>query len=777
MNRDDLEAYVMGIYEGDAAALERELADDPAARAIVAEEARLDMLLRDAGAAAGFCPACDDLVRGARCDACGAAIKPGGYTVDRVLVSNAHGRMYAARDVDGKQVALKELAFIQSPSAGALAAFEREAKFLRALEHPAIPRFCASFQEGDGVHARYYLAQELVAGEALLDRLEAHWFTEAEILGIARQVLDVLVYLQDLTPLVIHRDIKPANLLARPDGAIAVVDFGAAHVQGMTAGTTAIGTFGYMPIEQHAGVVDATTDLYGLGASLIHLLTRREPWQILQDGLLADVVLNVSRPVRGFLAKLVAPNPRDRFRSAKDARAALDKLGRGSSAVVKLPNAPAPAKPARPRRRWLRELALAASVLAGVGGFATLAKQRKHRADERWLIEMIDRADRDRDRDDNRGRGPRPDRRDPERLRRAGRAVSEFSALADDMCRCSDRRCVEVVAARVGAWSRDIAPSANWMDPEVAKQITALSSWMAGCGSRHAAGDGAELLLHSLRDPETAENVAVFTPEPAEAQAEDGKVVHLPLSSTLVTAARDAASAIAQSCGVNLVMSGQIARELSGKLSRVRCDRALDELLRSTDLGYEIHGGIVRIAARDDFARERTARDDRARRGIADDALPRGRAIDLDLKQAQVRDVVAMLADAGAVSIALGPRDLPDRTVTVHLTQVAWDRALREVLAASGLGYRYHDADHRLRVAPIAEIDAERAGASPHGLLEIRCAADTVVTIDGAITAIAAGKPVELSPGTHSVTLAGRSGKRESFLVDIAEGSTVRIGE
>jgi serine/threonine protein kinase len=65
-----------------------------------------------------------------------------------VLVSNAHGRMYAARDVDGKQVALKELAFIQSPAADALTAFEREAKFLRALEHPAIPRFCASFQEG-----------------------------------------------------------------------------------------------------------------------------------------------------------------------------------------------------------------------------------------------------------------------------------------------------------------------------------------------------------------------------------------------------------------------------------------------------------------------------------------------------------------------------------------------------------------------------------------------------------------------------------------------------
>ncbi|HEX3758708.1 MAG TPA: hypothetical protein VHW23_08370, partial [Kofleriaceae bacterium] len=84
MNREDLELYVMGLYDGDVAALERELADDAAARAIVADEARLDLLLRDAGAAAVFCPACDDLVRDARCNACGAAVRPGGYRIERV---------------------------------------------------------------------------------------------------------------------------------------------------------------------------------------------------------------------------------------------------------------------------------------------------------------------------------------------------------------------------------------------------------------------------------------------------------------------------------------------------------------------------------------------------------------------------------------------------------------------------------------------------------------------------------------------------------------------
>jgi serine/threonine-protein kinase len=278
-------------------------------------------MLRDAAGAATFCPACDALVREDRCDQCGAAIHPGGFTVERVLVSNAHGRMYLAHDADGKRVALKELAFLHAPSASALAAFEREAKFLRALEHPAIPRFCASFEEGEGVHTRYYLAQELVEGTAL-DKLDDHWYSEAEIVDIAKQVLTVIAYLQSLSPMVIHRDIKPANLLKRPEGTIALVDFGAAHVHGSTAGVTTIGTFGYMPVEQLAGIVDATTDLYALGASLLHLLTRQEPWKLAQS----KTTINASAPLRASstsssprIRRTGSPTPRPRWQGSRRA--------------------------------------------------------------------------------------------------------------------------------------------------------------------------------------------------------------------------------------------------------------------------------------------------------------------------------------------------------------------------------------------------------------------------------------------------------------------------
>lgn len=352
MNRQDLELYVTGNFDGDVASLERAIAEDPAMAEVVADEARFEMLLRDAAAAATFCPACEDVVRAERCDTCGAAVRPGGYTVERVLVSNAHGRMYVARDADGKQVALKELAFVQAPTASTIEAFEREAKFLRALAHPAIPRFLASFDEGRGVHARYYLAQELVAGTEL-DRIDEHWYSEAEIVDIARQVLDVLVYLQSLSPMVIHRDIKPANLIKRADGKIAVVDFGAAYVDGSTVGATTVGTFGYMPTEQLAGIVDATTDLYALGASLLYLLTRQEPWRLAQS----KTTPNVSAPLRAFLDKLTASDPNARFQSAKQALAVLD---RRDELVVRAP------------RKWLRPAIIAATAALVTGSGAAV---------------------------------------------------------------------------------------------------------------------------------------------------------------------------------------------------------------------------------------------------------------------------------------------------------------------------------------------------------------------------------------------------------------------
>src|SRR5262249_1172684 len=152
-----------------------------------------------------------------------------------------------------------------------------------------IPRFVSSFREGEGPATRLYLAQELVEGPSLKDRLEEHRFDEQEVLDLAQKVLPILAWLHARG--VIHRDVKPANLRQTPDGKVKLVDFGAARelVTDVTHGATLVGTFGYMPPEQLGGTVDASADVYALGATLVHLLGRRSPSELLRSDLSLDL--------------------------------------------------------------------------------------------------------------------------------------------------------------------------------------------------------------------------------------------------------------------------------------------------------------------------------------------------------------------------------------------------------------------------------------------------------------------------------------------------------
>ena len=269
-----------------------------------------------------LCPVCRAELAGNRCDACGAAAAPGGFRVEALLSQTLHGRVYRARDPGGAPVALKELVFALAPDAQTIDAFEREARVLAQLEHPAIPRFVGAFREGKGIHLRLYLAQELIGGEPLSARLRRGPLQAGEVRELARQALAVLAWLHARR--VLHRDVKPANLLVKPDGALSLVDFGVARemVREVTHGGTLVGTFGYMPIEQLGGTVDARSDLYALGATLLHCLTGVQPADLLK----ADFSLETRRAgeLRPWLDRLVALRREDRFASAESALAALD---------------------------------------------------------------------------------------------------------------------------------------------------------------------------------------------------------------------------------------------------------------------------------------------------------------------------------------------------------------------------------------------------------------------------------------------------------------------
>ena len=204
-------------------------------------------------------------------------------------------------------------------------AYEREIQVLRSLNHPNIPRYLNSFEAPGG----FCLVQEYKNAQSLAIPRS---FDPEEIKQIAIEVLEILVYLQSRLPAVIHRDIKPENILVDEQMHVYLVDFGFARIGGGEVGVSsvALGTLGFMPPEQlYNRQLSEATDLYGLGAALICLLTQTKSTAINTlidaDGRInfQSLVPKLSRRWIDWLEKLVQPNPKNRYASAAAALEAL----------------------------------------------------------------------------------------------------------------------------------------------------------------------------------------------------------------------------------------------------------------------------------------------------------------------------------------------------------------------------------------------------------------------------------------------------------------------
>ncbi len=268
-----------------------------------------------------ICPGCSQAASGERCTHCGVAVRVGPYRVRQVLGQRSAARTYLADDVDGL-VVLKELSFSQVPSEATLRAFHQEARQLQNLTHPRIPRYLDMLQLGLGVDTRLYLVQEFIEGTPLETELASRHFTELDARDLARQVLDILRYLQSRSPQVFHGDLKPANLIRRPDGALFLVDFGAVWVRG---GSGAEGSR-YTPPEQTGGELDASTDLFALGVTLVDALSWDPQWKHRKQAEAAQLALRleVAPPFREFLERLMSVKQDSRFTSADEALRELE---------------------------------------------------------------------------------------------------------------------------------------------------------------------------------------------------------------------------------------------------------------------------------------------------------------------------------------------------------------------------------------------------------------------------------------------------------------------
>jgi serine/threonine protein kinase len=221
-------------------------------------------------------------------------ILQGRYQLQQQLGNNAGRQTWLATDTGtspASLVILKLLAFSPEMQWEEFKLFEREANILKQLSDPSIPRYRDYFsldkQVGAGL-CWFGLVQDYIAGSSLQQLLdEGRHFTEREVRSIAKQVLEIIRYLHGLNPPVIHRDIKPSNLIIAENEQVYLVDFGAVQDTAAAAGATftVVGTTGYAPLEQFWGKAVPASDLYALGATLIHLLTGTPPADLPQRDL------------------------------------------------------------------------------------------------------------------------------------------------------------------------------------------------------------------------------------------------------------------------------------------------------------------------------------------------------------------------------------------------------------------------------------------------------------------------------------------------------------
>ncbi len=267
--------------------------------------------------------------------------KFGRYEIKTELGRGGMATVYRAYDpLFEREVAIKVLPpeFLHDPQFRAR--FEREAKIIAALEHPAIvPVYDVG--EADGLP---YFVMRYMHGGSLADKLkEKGAISIEEAAHIIRRLAPALDEAHKKG--IIHRDLKPGNILFDHAGEPYLSDFGIAKLrdsQVNVTGSAIIGTPAYMSPEQAQGEpVDGRSDIYALGAILYKALSGKFPYEA--DTPMGLVLKHITDPIPDILQdnpslppatstviyRAMAKRPDDRFQTVAELANALDALVQG----------------------------------------------------------------------------------------------------------------------------------------------------------------------------------------------------------------------------------------------------------------------------------------------------------------------------------------------------------------------------------------------------------------------------------------------------------------
>jgi outer membrane protein assembly factor BamB/tRNA A-37 threonylcarbamoyl transferase component Bud32 len=268
------------------------------------------------------------------------------YNIQDVIGVGGMGSVYRARDLHFpnvvKLVAVKEM-INSAPDPlvrqTIVQNFEREANLLATLNHPAIPRIYDYLSLDD----RSYLVLEFIHGkdlEAVIGDSNG-FLPEDQVISWAVQLCDVLSYIHGHKPdPIIFRDMKPSNVMINHNGDVVLVDFGIAKTFQSGQKGTMIGTEGYSPPEQYRGEATPLADIYSLGATLHHAITRRdprlEPPFSFAERPIRRINPNVSMEFEAVVNTALQYNPNDRFSSTAAMKDALLNVARKTGTLDKV---------------------------------------------------------------------------------------------------------------------------------------------------------------------------------------------------------------------------------------------------------------------------------------------------------------------------------------------------------------------------------------------------------------------------------------------------------
>ena len=255
------------------------------------------------------------------CESCGESpLLEGRYCLVEVLGRHPARSTFRAFDTrDDEPVVVKEMDVGKIDDLKDLELVEREIDAIESITHDRVPRYLDDFEIEKGGSLYICLVQDHVDGQPLS---ECGKFDEAEVLEFIEDLAETLAHLHELRPPVLHRDIKPSNVIRRPDGRYALVDFGSVRreIEDSVGGSTVAGTMGYMAPEQYRGVATPASDLYGLGATAVSMMTGRQAQEIINpiEPRAWQAHVDARPEIVMFLQTLLAPSPDDRVQNASD---------------------------------------------------------------------------------------------------------------------------------------------------------------------------------------------------------------------------------------------------------------------------------------------------------------------------------------------------------------------------------------------------------------------------------------------------------------------------